>query len=135
MKTEVNPTVAATAFVIDDDDVDRLSLSRLLTRRFFQVRSFSSAQAFLEQVDPLQPGCLVLDMRMPGFSGPELQHQLTQRYIRLPIVFVSGLVNVEIATQSMKLGALDVLEKPVDEKRLCETVKAACDLSIASMPA
>ena len=104
--------------MIDDDDIDRLSLTRSLTRRFFQVIDCASAEDFLRQVDPLQPGCLVLDMRMPDLSGSELQQQLAQRHIRLPIIFVSGLVNVEIATQSMKLGAMEVLEKPVNEKRL-----------------
>ncbi len=122
----------AKVFVIDDDDIDRLSLTRSLTRRFFQVIDYVSAEDFLKQVDPLQPGCLVLDIRMPGTSGNELQQQLAQRYIRLPIIFVSGVANVEVATYSMKLGALDVLEKPVDEKRLCELVKQACDSSISS---
>ena len=120
------------ALVIDDDDVDRAAIAKTLKNYGVRVRTFASADSFLRMLDPEQAGCIVLDIHMPGLNGPELQAQLSQRQSALPIIFVSGLVDVSMATHAMRLGAIDVLEKPVLPERLIAMVFQAFEVAIAT---
>lgn len=106
----------------------RRSLSGLIRSISLQVETFESAQHFLETVAPEQRGCLVLDLRLPGMSGRELQTQMQQRGIDLPIIFLSGHGDVETAVAAIKDGAVDFLEKPCSGQRLLERVQAAIRL-------
>lgn len=114
-----------TVFVVDDEAAQRRALSRLLGAHDYQVRAFESAQAFLTAFDPALPGCLLLDLRMPGASGLELQQELRRRGAEVPIVFLTGHADVPTSVYSMKLGATDVLQKPVNEAQLLEALERA----------
>lgn len=120
----------ATVFVVDDDDAVRDAVVRLLAANRLPARAYASAEAFLAEIRPGQPGCLLLDVRMPGLSGPELQAELAARGVDLPIVFLTGHGDVRTSVQAMKAGALDFLEKPVLGALLVERVRAA--LSVAA---
>ena len=113
--------------VVDDDAAFRRSLVFLLESEDWQVRSHASAEAFLEAcaAPPPDLGCLVLDIRMPGMSGLELQHALQARGWRVPIVFITGHGDVELAVQAMKRGAADFVEKPFKDQALLDAVAAA----------
>ena len=113
---------SSTVFVVDDDDAVRSSLSWLFESVGLNVLSFDSAQAFLDGFDPSVPGCLVLDIRMPGMSGLELQQRLDQS---LPIIVITGHGDVPMAVRAMKAGAFDFVEKPFNAQLLLETVQKA----------
>ena len=117
-----------TVFVVDDEAAQRRALSRLLGTHDYSVHTFESAAAFLAQYDPAQSGCLLLDLRMPGASGLELQQELRRRGAELPIVFLTGHADVPTSVYSMKLGAVDVLQKPVNEAQLLEALGRALEL-------
>ena len=106
-----------TVFVVDDDEAVRDALRMLLRACGLRVETFSSAGAFLSEYRTQCPGCLVLDIRMPGMSGPELQDELHKRRIHLPIVFLTGHGDVPLAVRAMKRGAVDFIQKPHDEQR------------------
>lgn len=116
-------------FVVDDDEALRRSLSRLLRSADHEVRTFESADAFLESEPEDRTSCLVLDIRMPGRSGLELQRELAERGRSLPIVFLTGHGSVPESVRAMKEGALDFLEKPFEDEVLLETVTRALDRS------
>ncbi|HNC51070.1 MAG TPA: response regulator [Accumulibacter sp.] len=109
---------AATVFVIDDDSAVRDSLATLLRAAGLPVRTYESARTFLREFRPEHSGCLMLDIRMPGMSGLELQEELNQRRCRLPIIFLTGHGDVPTAVRALKRGAFDFIEKPHDEQRL-----------------
>ena len=113
-----------TVFVIDDDPDVRLALNRLLESVGWSVATFPSAQRFLEASDDAR-GCLVLDLAMPGLNGLELQKALEARGSVLPIVFLTGRGDVASSVAAMKGGAVDFLEKPVDDERLLAAVSQA----------
>ena len=113
-----------TVFVIDDDPDVRLALTRLLESVGWHVATFPSAQRFLEASDDAR-GCLVLDLAMPGLNGLELQKALEARGSVLPIVFLTGRGDVASSVAAMKGGAVDFLEKPVDDERLLAAVSQA----------
>lgn len=117
-----------TVFVVDDEAAQRRALKRLLGAHEFAVHCFESAEAFLAGYDPAQSGCLLLDLRMPGASGLELQQELRRRGAELPIVFLTGHADVPTSVYSMKLGAVDVLQKPVNEAQLLEALQRALTL-------
>jgi len=117
---DTNPTV----FVVDDDPDVLQALARLLGSAGRRVAAFSSARNFLEACDDAR-GCLVLDLAMPGLNGLELQQALETRGSVLPIVFLTGRGDVSSSVQAMKHGAVDFLEKPVDEERLLAAVAHA----------
>jgi FixJ family two-component response regulator len=128
--TAVSPLV----FVVDDDPSVRKSLTRLLTSSGYEVEAFASAREFLAREPHPGPSCLVLDVRMPGLTGLELQERLVAGGRRMSIVFVTGHVDVPKSVQAMKGGAVDLLTKPVDAKDLIAAVqrclvKSAQDLS------
>jgi FixJ family two-component response regulator len=114
-------------FLVDDDEALRRATARLLDACGFSVRAFGSAEAFLASFDPKCSGCLLLDLRMPGVSGLELQTMLQQRAAALPIVFLTGHGDVSASVRAMKRGAVDFLEKPVCDEELT----AALDRAIA----
>lgn len=96
-----------------DDDRDMLDfLEKALAEEGLACRSFASGDAFLGEVDQLAPGCLLLDMRMPGRTGLQVQTELARRGSGMKVIVISGASNVETVVEAMKLGALDVLEKP-----------------------
>lgn len=114
-----------TVFVIDDDPIIRSNLVMLLQAAKLPVQTFASAEDFLAALHPQSMGCLVLDVSMPGMSGPELQDELARRNMRLPIIYLSGCEEVSLATKVIRVGAMDYLTKPVDPPLLIERVQAA----------
>jgi FixJ family two-component response regulator len=109
-------------FVVDDDPSVRRSLTRLLTSAGYTVEAFASAKEFLAREPYAGPCCLVLDVRMPGLSGLELQETLATAGRRMSIVFVTGHVDVPMSVRAMKRGAADLLTKPVDDKDLLAAI-------------
>lgn len=120
MTATPNPTPhrGETVFIVDDDEAMRDSLTWLLEGNGYQVRSFTSAEQFLAAYDASQVSCLILDVRMPGMSGPELQERMLAEQIDIPIVFITGHGDVPLAVSTMKRGAIDFIEKPFDESEL-----------------
>lgn len=114
-----------TVFLVDDDASVLKGLRRLLAAAGLEVTAFDSPQQFLERYDASVPGCLVLDLAMPGLNGMELQQELVERGSTLPIVFLSGHGDVPTSVQAMKRGAADFLTKPVDEKDLLAAIRSA----------
>ena len=113
--------------IIDDDTLVLRSLDRLLQARGFEVHTYSSPQAFLEQRHPDASGCIVMDLSMPGLSGLDLQQALARAADRRPVVFISGRSSVESSVRAMKAGAVDFLTKPFDEADLVAAVYAALE--------
>jgi two-component system response regulator TtrR len=112
----------STIYIVDDDEAVRDSLRWLLEANGYRVKSFSGAEEFLQAYDPDQVGVLIVDVRMPGMSGLELQEVLIARDAPLPIVFITGHGDVPMAVSTMKKGAVDFLEKPFNEAELREIV-------------
>ena len=119
-------------FVIDNDASVRQGLSRLLRSGGYVVETFSSAAAYLQEEPYDYQGCLILDLRMPGLSGIDLQSHLTTKGCDLPIIFLSGHGDVPISVRAMKQGAVDFLTKPVDDEVLFATVERALSLNESS---
>jgi len=113
----------ATVFIVDDEEAVRDSLQWLLESSGLKVALFDSAEAFLQGYDPAQPGCLVVDVRMPGMSGLELQEKLTELHYSIPVIFITGHGDVPMAVQAVKHGAADFLEKPFNDKELLQIVQ------------
>ena len=118
---------AATVFVVDDELSVRQSLSHLLRAAGLNAAVFDSAQAFLESYDPSAPGCLVLDLAMPGLNGLELQEALAVKGSLLPIIFLTGRGDLPSGVKAMKRGAVDFLAKPVDAADLIEAVRSGIE--------
>jgi FixJ family two-component response regulator len=112
-------------YVVDDDESLRIAVSRLLSAEGYDVRTYASAGEFLVTRPGTGPGCLVLDLHMPGPSGLDLQQALDQYSIALPIVFLTGRGDVASSVRAMKAGAADFLTKPVEPEVLIEAVAAA----------
>ena len=112
-------------FIVDDDESVRKALSRLIKSVDLKVETFSSANDFLKR-DPYDgPACLVLDIRMPGLSGLDLQTELAKAKRSLSLVFITGHGNIPMSVQAMKAGAVDFIEKPFDEQALLDAVHLA----------
>ncbi len=118
---------APTVFVVDDDAAVRDGLALLLETAGLAVETFDSAGAFLAAFDPERPGCLVLDVQMPGRTGPELQAEMNRRGLRLPVIFLTAHGDIPTTVQAMKGGAVDFLTKPIDAPLLLERVKQALE--------
>lgn len=112
------PEEPNTVFIVDDDEAVRDSLRWLLEANGYRVKSFSGAEDFLESYSPDEIGVLIVDVRMPGMSGLELQEELIARNAPLPIVFITGHGDVPMAVSTIKKGAIDFLEKPFNETDL-----------------
>jgi two-component system response regulator FixJ len=117
----------AVVHLIEDDEGVRQGLAFLLTASGFAVRVYESAVAFLEALPSVQPGCIVTDVRMPGIDGLELQRQLNDRQIGLPIIVMTGHGDVPLAVEAMKAGAVDFLEKPFNDEVLLSAIRIAVD--------
>jgi two-component system, LuxR family, response regulator FixJ len=116
---------SATVFVVDDDSGVRSSIRMLLKSVGIPATPMASAQEFLDAFDPAQPGCLVLDIRMPGMSGLELQQQLNLRGAILPVLFITGHGDVPMAVEAMQQGAFDFLQKPFRDQDLIDRIQKA----------
>lgn len=121
-------TLTQTVFVVDDDQAVRMSLSLLIRSMGLAVETFESAAAFLGACDPERSGCLVLDIRMPGMSGLEMQEELNRRAIGLPVIFITGHGDVAMAVRAMKSGAVDFIEKPFNDQQLLDRINKALEL-------
>ena len=117
-------------FVVDDDAAVRDSLGLVFEAAGLACQTFASAEGFLESYSPGKPGCLVLDVNMPGLDGQELQAELNRRHIQLPIVFLTAFGDIPMTVQAIKAGAVDFLTKPVDRQLLIERVQTALRLEI-----
>ncbi|MHC4132056.1 MAG: response regulator transcription factor [Planctomycetota bacterium] len=115
-------------YVVDDEKQIRESLSMLLKTMDLCVEMYSNAHDFLKDYNPGQHGCLVLDVRMPGMSGLELQAQLASERINIPIIIITGHGDVPMAVQAIKVGALDFIEKPFREQELLDSIQKAIKL-------
>ena len=114
-----------TVFVVDDDEPVRDAIGMLLETVDVPFESFASAQEFLDAFDPSRGGCLVLDIRMPGMSGLELQQKLVEMNARIPIVFITGHGDVPMAVEAMKRGAVDFIRKPFRDQELLDRINEA----------
>ena len=114
-----------TTYIVDDSEFDRFATAKILIKCGLQVEEYADAESFLAAFDPMRVGCLLLDIRMPGFDGPELHERMIAQGVRTPIIFVSGVANIATATEAMRRGAFDVMEKPLDSERLFESVQKA----------
>jgi FixJ family two-component response regulator len=114
-------------YVVDDDPSVRVAMERLLKSVGLTVKTFASAQEFLEQATPEWSGCLIVDLRMPGMGGLDLQGQLSARQLSLPVIFLTGYGTVPASVQAMKAGAVDFLEKPVNDQTLLDAVHKALE--------
>lgn len=118
-----------TVYVVDDDQAMVESLSWVIESVGLRVKTYTRAQDFLDDYDPLHSGCLLLDVRMPGMSGPELQTKITALGTpTLPIIFISGHGDVPLAVRVMKAGAVDFLTKPFNDQVLLESINKALRL-------
>jgi two-component system response regulator FixJ len=115
----------ATVHIVDDDAAVRRTLERLLDTMGFQTRSYESSSAFLDVAPRLSAGCILLDVRMPGMDGLELQARLLQLGIALPVIVVTGQGDVESAVRAMKAGAVDYIEKPYSDPVLRAAINTA----------
>ena len=118
---------SATVYIVDDDPSFLAAISRLLRSTGYTVRAFDSARQFLEDHEAEAPGCLLLDLAMPGLDGLSLQDLLLERGIERPIVFLTGRGDIVTSVKAMKHGAVDFLTKPVDETILFSAVREALE--------
>ena len=118
---------AATVFVVDDDEAVRSSLRLLLKSRGIPAVTHGSAAEFLANYDPEHPGCIILDVRMPGMSGLELQHELNRRGAIIPVIFITGHGDVPMAVEAMQHGAVDFLQKPFSDQDLTDRIHRALE--------
>ena len=111
-------------FVVDDDASMRDAISRLLNAVGLTVQTFASARAFLNRRLPDVPGCVVLDVRLPGLSGLDLQREMVERGIHIPVVFITGHGDIPMSVQAMKAGAVEFLTKPFRDQDLLDAVRS-----------
>ena len=122
-----NQTTEPTVFIIDDDASVRKSMSRLLNAAGIRAETFASAEEFLTRDSYKDVGCIILDIRMPGLTGMDLQDELNKSDHPLPIIFITGHGTIPVGVAAMKKGAVDFLPKPVDPGALIEAVKNAIE--------
>jgi FixJ family two-component response regulator len=123
MKTEVAPIV----FIVDDDLSVRRTTERLVRTAGFNAQTFTSAREFLKNPRPDGPACLILDVRMPGLDGMQLQRELTQSGIHIPIIFITGHGDIPMSVRAMKAGAVEFLTKPFRSQNLLEAIRSAIE--------
>jgi len=112
-----------TVFIVDDDPSARRGLTRLVRAAGINAQSFASATDFLDSGKCKEPGCIVLDVKMPEMTGPELQEELVKKECRLPVIFLSAHGDVPTTAGAMKKGAVDFLTKPVDRDDLLDAIR------------
>ena len=111
--------------IVDDEDEVRSALKLMLECEGWRVRDYPNAEEFLKDLDSQTPGCILLDVRMPGLSGPELQEKLLRMGTKIPIVFITSFADIDVAINTLKTGAMDFLLKPVDPDKLLEVIGKA----------
>jgi FixJ family two-component response regulator len=121
--TDPDPVV----FIVDDDLSVRRSTERLVQATGLRVQTFTSAKEFLKNARFEGPACLVLDVRMPGLSGMDLQQELTQSGIQIPIIFITGHGDIPMSVRAMKAGAVEFLTKPFRSRGLLDAIRAALE--------
>ena len=121
------PDVPAVVFVIDDDPSMRAALEDLVGSVGLQVRAFASPQDFLHSKRPDAPGCLVLDVRLPGMSGLTFQKELAKLGVSLPVIFITGHGDIPMSVRAMKAGAIEFLTKPFHDQDLLDAIHAAIE--------
>ena len=121
--SEIEPTV----FLVDDDELFRRSTERLIRTAGLNVQAFTSSRDFLKRPRPDGPACLVLDVRMPGLSGMDLQRELAQSGIHIPIIFITGHGDIPTSVRAMKAGAAEFLTKPFRGRVLLDAIRAAIE--------
>lgn len=126
---EIQPQV----FVVDDDPEVRRSLQLLMESVGLAVACYESAAAFLDAYDRTAPGCLILDVRMPGMSGLELQDHLIRQGSSLPVIMITAYGEVSLAVRAMRAGAVDFVEKPFSRQELLDRVHAAIERSVKAL--
>jgi FixJ family two-component response regulator len=126
---EVEPIV----FVVDDDQLFRRSTERLVRSAGLNVQSFTSARDFLKNPRPAGPACLILDVRMPGLNGMDLQRELAQLGIDIPIIFITGHGNIPMSVRAIKAGAVEFLTKPFRSHALLDAIRAAIERDRAAL--
>jgi FixJ family two-component response regulator len=114
-------------YLIDDDESVREGIADLLRSVGHDVRTFGSVQQFIDSSRPDAPGCIVLDVRLPGMSGLEFQRTLIRSNIHIPVIFISGHADVPMTVRAIKSGAIDFLTKPVHEQQLLDTVQVGIE--------
>jgi two-component system response regulator FixJ len=115
----------STVFIVDDDQAVRTGLGALLETSDYAVETFASAEEFLARPDPRPHGCVLIDVRMPGMGGLELQRELKRRSIALPVIIITAHGDIPMAVAALKAGAVDFLEKPFDSDALLAAVEQA----------
>jgi FixJ family two-component response regulator len=118
---------SSTVFIVDDEPVIRKSLAGLVEAAGLRAEPYENAQSFIEAYTPDRPGCIVLDLRMPGMSGLELQESLLSRGIRIPIIMVTAFGDVPSAVKACKLGCDDFFEKPFSEQQILDSIRRALE--------
>jgi len=116
-----------TVFIVDDDEAVRDSLRLLMRSVGLAAECFASATEFLDAYDAERPGCLVLDVRMPGMSGIDLQARLSEKHSLLPIIFITGHGDVPMAVHALQAGAVDFIQKPFSEQALLDRIQATLE--------
>ena len=124
-----------TVFLVDDEASVLKALSRLLRSADLNVETFGSPQEFLQRYDPSAPGCLVLDVAMPGLNGLDLQKALAAKGVELPIIFLTGQGDIPMSVEAMKQGAVDFLTKPTDDEDLLAAIRAGIEKDRANRQA
>lgn len=119
MRVKNEPTV----FVVDDDEAIRSAIRFLMRTAKLNVETYEGAERFLAEYDPRWPGCLVLDVRMPGMSGLALQKVLRERAMEIPVIIITGHGDIPMAVEAMKAGAADFIEKPFKNDELLQKVR------------
>ncbi len=120
-------------YVVDDDTSIREAISSLIESAGLRVQTFASAQEFLQLNRPNTPACLVLDVRLPGLSGLELQRKLSPARTRIPIIFITGHGDIPMSVQAMKAGAVEFLPKPFRDDQLLEAIQQAIERDLKSL--
>jgi FixJ family two-component response regulator len=124
----IHQVQTSTVFIVDDDADVRRSVSLLVRSIGLADDQYSSAKEFLDRYDPARPGCLVLDVRMPGISGLELQRGLNSRSVFPPIIFISAHGEIPLAIQAIRAGAVDFIQKPFSPQALLDRVREALEI-------
>src|SRR5438445_4201667 len=123
----MTPSDAPTVFIIDDDERMRAAMQRLLKSIGLNTKSFATPQDFLEHKLPDGPSCLVLDVRLPGMSGLDVQHKLNEKGVHIPIIFITGHADIPMTVKAMKSGAVDFLTKPWRDQDLLDAIQHALE--------
>ncbi|OQW95983.1 MAG: DNA-binding response regulator [Beggiatoa sp. IS2] len=122
---QLEPTI----YIVDDDEDLRHSVCFLVELAGLTAKMCASANEFLQEYDPAKPGCLLVDVHMPGMSGLELQALLKTKQLSLPVIIITGNADVQMAVQAMKVGALDFIEKPLDNDLLLARIRDCINVS------